>query len=287
MGRIVAGIGTSHVPSIGVAYDRGLQDQPAWKPLFDGYKPAFAWLQENTVDTMIVFYNDHGTSLFFDRYPTFAIGVGETHEVADEGYGRRPLPDLPGDPDLAWHLTNELVLKEEFDLTVCQELPLDHGLLSPLPLLWPHEPRWPGMVIPLAVNVLQHPLPTARRCFKLGQAIRRAVESFPAERRVAVVGTGGLSHQLHGARYGFNNPEWDNEFLDLLETDPETLAALDHETYMRRGGAESVEMIMWLCMRGAMAPGVRRIHRNYYLPMLTGMGLVLFEDAPEAQAAAA
>lgn len=286
MARIIAGIGTSHVPSIGVAYDRGHQDQPDWKPLFDGYKPAFRWMAETKPDVLIVFFNDHGSTFFFDRYPTFALGVGESHPIADEGWGARPLPPLKGDPELAWHIARHLV-DNEFDMTICQDMPVDHGVLAPLPLLWPHEPGWPGAVIPVHFNVLQHPIPTARRCYKLGQAIRAAVESFPGERRVIAVGTGGLSHQLHGERYGHMNPGWDNEFLDTIETDPERLAALDHDTYMRRGGAESVEMIMWLAMRGALSGRVERIHRNYYLPMLTGMALLVLEDCETSDKALA
>lgn len=274
MGRIIGGIGSSHAPSIAHAYDHKKQKDPLWAPLFDGYAPAKSWLAAQKPDLMIVLYNDHMNRFFFDAYPTFALGVGDVHRLADEGWGKRDFPDIPGDSEFGWHLARSLVA-DEFDPTICQEILIDHGILSILPLLW--DAPWPAPIIPLAVNVIQHPLPTARRLYKLGQALRRAVASYPKDIRVVVMGTGGLSHQLHGERFGFMNPDWDNRFLDLIESDPEALAAVSHDEYMERGGAESVEMIMWLGMRAALGPKVRRIHRNYHAPLITGYGLLVLE----------
>jgi protocatechuate 4,5-dioxygenase beta chain len=277
MARIVGGIGTSHVPTIGVAYDKGKQEDPAWKPLFDGYKPVAAWLAEKEVDTLVFFYNDHCSAFFFDLYPIFSLGVGEHFNIADEGAGLRDLPPIRGDVQLQAHIAESLV-NDEFDIATFQDRPLDHGCASPLPLLWPHRPDWPGTLVPIAVNVLQFPLPTARRCWKLGQAVRRAVESYPKDLRVAIVGTGGLSHQVHGERTGFNNEEWDHQFLHLLEHQPEKLTKMKHADYMRLGGAESVEQIMWLAMRGAMADRVRKVHQNYYLATTTAMTVAVYEE---------
>jgi hypothetical protein len=235
----------------------------------------------------MVFYNDHANSFFFDCWPTFALGVSPEFELADEGAGRRPLPPIKGHPGLAIHLAEQLV-NDEFDLTIFQDKPLDHGCHSALPLLWPHRPDWPGAVVPLQINVLQYPMPTALRCFKLGQAVRRAIESYPADLRVVVVGTGGLSHQIHGERTGFNNPEWDHRFLDLLRDEPAQLTAMRHADFVRLGGAEGAEVIMWLAMRGALsAPdgAVRELHRNYYLATTTAMTVTLYE--PVAQVAEA
>jgi protocatechuate 4,5-dioxygenase beta chain len=276
MARIVGGVGCSHAPSIAHSYDKGLQHDPMWAPLYEGYAPAKAWLERLRPDLMVVIYNDHMNRFFFDAYPTFALGVSERHAQADEGWGKRDLPDLPGHANFSWHLAQSLV-EDEFDPTICQEMAVDHGIMSVLPLLT--DNRWPAPLVPLAANVIQHPLPTPRRFFRLGQAIRRAVESYTQDLRVLVVATGGMSHQLHGERFGFINPQWDNEFLDRLETDPQSLVALRHHDYMERGGAESVELIMWLAMRGALGDEVRRVHRHYYAPMLTGYGLVVFEDA--------
>ncbi|MDH3443076.1 MAG: protocatechuate 3,4-dioxygenase, partial [Deltaproteobacteria bacterium] len=131
---------------------------------------------------------------------------------------------------------------------------------------------------PIAVKVIRHPLPTARRLWKLGKALRKAVESYPKDIRVAILGTGGLSHQLHGERFGFRNEQWDHEFMEHIVADPETLIEVTHHEYMERGGAEAVEMVMWLGMRGALSPKVTLVHKNYYAPMLTGMGLLLLED---------
>ena len=278
MARIVAGIGTSHVPSIGVAYDQGRTQEAAWKPLFDAYEPVKAWLRDEVrPDIAIVVYNDHGSSFFFDKYPTFALGASDLYPVGDEGWGRRPLPDFTGDAAFSWHLAESLVYGE-FDITLCQELAVEHGFMVPMHLCFDHDGGWPVKTVPLAVNVIQHPLPTAARCWKLGQAIRRAVDSFPGDGRVAVLGTGGMSHQLNGARFGHLNPGWDNDWLDRIEADPGSLAALTHQDIMEEAGAEAVELIMWLTMRGALSPEVRRAHRNYYAPMTTGMGLIALED---------
>jgi hypothetical protein len=275
MARIVGGIGTSHAPSIGVAYDKGHGNEPMWAPLFKAYEPAQQWLAAMRPDLLVVIYNDHVNRFFFDAYPTFALGVGDRHAQADEGWGMRPLPDLDGDPEFGWHLARSMV-NDEFDPTICQEMAIDHGILSVLPLL--SERLWPAPVVPLAVNVIQHPLPTAAPLWKLGQAIRRAVESYPKDLRVVVFGTGGLSHHLQGPQFGFINPDWDQDFMDQLEREPMPLTRLSHEEYMRRGGAESVEMIMWLGMRAALGPRVKRVHRNYYAPLLTGYGLLVLES---------
>lgn len=287
MASIIGGIGTSHVPTIGVAYDKGKQQDPAWKPLFDGYLPIAKWLADQKVDALVFIYNDHASTFFFDFYPTFALGVGQSFPIADEGAGLRDLPPVRGDVEFQAHIAESLV-NDEFDLTIFQEKPLDHGCASPLPLLWPHRPDWPGVLVPLAVNVLQFPLPTARRCYRLGQALRRAILSYPKDLRVAVVGTGGLSHQVHGERTGFNNTDWDMTFLQWLEEEPERLTELTHADFVRRGGAESVEQIMWLAMRGALSPKVRKLHQNYYLATTTAMTVCLFEDlGNEAEAGGA
>lgn len=279
MGAIIAGIGTSHVPSIGGAYDNGKAQAPGWKPLFDAYVPVRAWLRELRPDIAIMVYNDHGADFFFDKYPTFAVGAAEHYPVADEGFGRRPLPDVRGDLEFSWHLCESLVY-DEFDITVCQEMRVEHGFLVPMHLCFDHDAErgWPVAAVPVAVNVLQHPVPTARRCYRLGQAIRRAVESFERDVRVVILGTGGMSHQLTGKHFGEIYEQWDLDFLDRIESNPESLAALTHQELMERFGAEGIELIMWLIMRGAMSDQARKVHRHYYAPVATGMGLITFED---------
>jgi protocatechuate 4,5-dioxygenase, beta chain len=276
MARIVGGIGSSHAPTIGVAWDKGQQQDPSWAPLFNAYPPARQWLEALKPDLFLIVYNDHVNQFFFDAYPTFALGVGAIHTQADEGYGKRPLPDLPGDPDFAWHLARSLI-EDEFDPTICQEMALDHGILSFLPLLT--DTNWSVPVVPFAVNVIQHPIPTPRRLFRLGTALRHAVETYPEDKRIVVFGTGGLTHQLHGPNFGRHNESWDHEFLDRLVDDPTSLATLSTQDYMERGGTEGVEMIMWLAMRGAMGNSVRQIHRNYTAPFTTGYGLLTLEPA--------
>ena len=277
MGKIIAGIGTSHVPSIGGAYARGKTETAGWKPLFDAYVPVREWLKELKPDIAIMVYNDHGADFFFDKYPTFAVGCADSYAIADEGFGTRPLPAIPGDLAFSQHLCRSLVYNE-FDITVCQEMRVEHGFLVPMHLCFEHGESWPVASVPIAVNVLQHPLPTARRCYKLGQAIRHAVESYERDVRVAIIGTGGMSHQLTGKNFGQMHRDNDMDFLDRIERDPESLTQLTHETLMERFGVEGIELIMWLVMRGALSSGARRIHRNYYAPMTTGMGLVTLEE---------
>jgi gallate dioxygenase len=277
MAHILGGIATSHSPTLGFALDHEKQHDPAWAPIFAAYEPVRRWLAEQQPEVLLVVYNDHVTSFFFDHYSAFALGIGESYPPADEGGGARALPPLPGDPALAQHL-GEALMAEEFDLAFFQDRPLDHGCFSPLSLAWPHQPHWPGRVIPLQVGVLQFPVPSARRCYKLGQALRRAIESYPADTRVVIVATGGLSHQVHGERAGFNNPEWDARFLELIEKDPVRLTELTHADYAQLGGLESAEVIMWLVLRGALSAQVKKIHQSYYLPTMTGLATVIFEN---------
>ncbi len=280
MARIIGGIATSHTPTIGFAYDTNKQNDPVWAPIFEGYKPVQEWLEKNKPDVLFFIYNDHVTSFFFDHYSHFALGVGEEFPVADEGGGPRKLPPLKGDPELARHIANSLVA-DEFDLSFFQGKGLDHGAFSPLSVLWPHEPDWPGKVVPLQVGVLQFPIPNAKRCFKLGKAIRKAIESYPKDLKVAIIGTGGLSHQVHGERAGFNNTEWDMEFLEMLEREPEKLTNVTVAQFAERGGLEGAEVVMWMIMRGALNTKVRKLHQSYYLPSMTPIVAVVYENEPE------
>jgi protocatechuate 4,5-dioxygenase beta chain len=225
----------------------------------------------------VFFYNDHASTFFFDHYPTFALGVSDEFPIADEGMGPRKVPPLKGHARLARHMADCLV-NDEFDISVFQDLPIDHGVHSPLTMFWPPAPDWPGRIVPIEINVLQHPIPTPLRCWKLGQAVRRAVLSYPEDLDVLVVGTGGLSHQMNGERGGFNNEKWDLKFLDLIADNPKKLTQMRHADYIRLGGTEGAEEIMWLAMRGALSPRVKKIHQNYYLPMTTAMAVAIFEE---------
>ncbi|HEY0746773.1 MAG TPA: gallate dioxygenase [Steroidobacteraceae bacterium] len=277
MATIVGGIGTSHTPTIGFALDTHKQNDKVWAPIFKGYEPVQGWLAQKQPDVLLFIYNDHITSFFFDHYAHFALGVGEEFHVADEGGGPRKLPPIKGHPALARHIANGLVA-DEFDLSFFQGKGLDHGCFSPLSLLWPHEPAWPGSIVPLQVGVLEFPIPSASRCFKLGKSLRKAIESYPDDIKVAIVGTGGLAHQVHGERCGFNNTEWDMEFLERLEKDPESLTKLTIAEYAERGGLEGAEVIMWLIMRGALSKTVRKLHQTYYLPSMTPIATVIYEN---------
>jgi len=287
MARITASVYTSHVPAIGVAMDLGKTQEPYWQPLFKGYDYSRQWMKENCPDVIFMVYNDHATAFSLEIIPTFAIGTAAEYAPADEGWGARPVPRVIGHPQLASHIAQS-VIQDEFDLTIINRMDVDHGLTVPLSLLCGSltpEQAWPCPVIPFAVNVVQYPVPSGRRCFNLGRAIRRAVESFDQDLNVHIWGTGGMSHQLQGARAGLINKEWDNRFLDLLIDNPHGLAHMPHIEYVRESGSEGIELVMWLIARGAMAdidsPAPRPLvkHRFYHVPASnTAVGHLILEN---------
>ena len=278
MARIVAGIACSHVPAIGVAMDKGKTGTPYWEPLFKGYEPARKWLAELKPDVAIVVYNDHANALSLQIIPTFLIGVAGEFPIADEGFGPRPVPNVLGHPELAWHLAESLIL-DEFDMTIANEMPVDHGLTVPLSVTCGQPAAWPFPVIPLCVNVVQYPPPTGARCYKLGQAIRRAVEGFGGDLRVLIYGTGGMSHQLQGERAGLINRDFDAAFLDGLTRDPLALTRITHTEYMRESGSEGIEMVMWHVMRGALDEDAIEVYRHYHVPASnTAAGLMILAN---------
>jgi protocatechuate 4,5-dioxygenase beta chain len=275
---IVAGIACSHVPAIGVAMDRGITATPYWESLFKGYEPARQWLAKLAPDVAIVVYNDHACAFSLQIIPTFLIGVADRFPIADEGFGPRPVPVVQGHPALAWHLAESLIL-DEFDMTIANEMPVDHGLTVPLSITCGKTSQWPFPVIPLCVNVVQYPPPTGARCFKLGQAIRRAVESFEQDLRVVIYGTGGMSHQLQGERAGLINREFDKAFLDGMTKDPVALTRITHTEYMREAGSEGVEMVMWHIMRGAIDTDAAEVYRHYHVPASnTAVALMILKN---------
>lgn len=265
MARITAGLTTSHVPAIGMAVDLGKTEEDYWKPVFAGYEWTKQWAAAEPPDVAIIVYNDHASAFDLRMIPTFALGCAASFQPCDEGYGPRPVPVVAGHPELAAHLAQSLIL-DEFDLTLMNELDVDHGLTVPLSLVYGNPTAWPTKVIPLAVNVVQFPPPTGHRCLSLGRAIRRAVETYPEDLSVQVWGTGGMSHQIQGARAGLINREWDLRFLDLIRDDPDSAALIPHIEYLRETGSEGIEMVMWLVMRGALGDHVRELHRHYHVP---------------------
>jgi hypothetical protein len=282
MARILGGIGASHAPSMEHVYDAGeeVRRGSEWEPLFGPFNEVSEWLGELRPDRLLVIYNDHMDEFFLNAYPTFALGVADIYPIADEGSGARPFPPLPGDAAFGWHIARSLVA-DEFDPTICQELEVDHGVISPLPMVDFSEgdDEWRIPIVPLAVNVILHPLPTPRRCYRLGQALRRAILSYPEDLGVVVVGTGGLSHQLTGPRFGRVTPDWDQEFMRLLAEEPETLCEYKHEDFIKLGGTESVEVVNWLAMRGALPADAQPIVQAYYAHKIMGYGLQAFAVA--------
>ena len=279
MAHISAGVTTSHIPAVGAAMDLGKTQEPYWTPVFKGYEFSRQWMAANPPDVVFLVYNDHATAFSLDLIPTFAIGCAESFAPADEGWGPRPVPVVQGHPDLAWHIAQS-VIQSDFDLTIVNRMDVDHGLTVPLSLLFGQTPAWPCRVIPFAVNVVQFPPPSGNRCFQLGKAIRRAVESFDENLNVQIWGTGGMSHQLQGPRAGLINKAFDQRFMDLLIEQPELLAQMPHHEYMREAGSEGIELVMWLLMRGALDANVNTVHRFYHVPASnTAVGHLILENA--------
>jgi protocatechuate 4,5-dioxygenase beta chain len=279
MARIVGGLTTSHIPAIGNAIAKGLHDDPYWKPFFDGYPPAREWLAEVKPDIAIVIYNDHGLNFFLDKQPTFAIGAAPEYRNEDEGWGIPVIPPFKGDPKFSWHLINS-VFAEDFDLVTCQEMAVDHGFAVPMQLYWPNLTYTDIATVPVMINTVQHPLPSPARCYKLGQAIGRAVASYPEDKKVVVIGTGGLSHQLDGERAGFINKEFDLTCMEKIVDDPEYFMDYSIHDLVRLAGAQGAEFILWLTMRGALGPKVKQLHANYHIPISnTAAGTLVLEAA--------
>ena len=278
MATILGGLTTSHIPLIGKAIAQDLRNDPYWQPFFKGFPPAHEWLRKVKPDVAVVVYNDHGLNFFLDKMPTFAIGAAAEYRNADEGWGIPTLPPFRGDPDLSWHII-ESVVAEEFDPVTCQEMLVDHGFSLPMKLFWPGSEPWPVRVVPVSVNTVQHPLPTPARCLKLGQAIGRAIASYPEDLRVVVLGTGGLSHQLDGTRAGFINKEFDLMCMEKIVADPQALARYSTLDLVRLAGAQGVELMNWLVARGALTGSVSSVHSNYHIPISnTATGLMVLEN---------
>ncbi len=282
--KIFAGLATSHVPAVGAALDLGKTQEPYWQPVFQGYEFSKRWIAEHKPDVIVLVYNDHASAFSLEMIPTFAIGCAAEFQPADEGWGARPVPPVKGHPALAWHIAQSTIL-DEFDMTIVNKMDVDHGLTVPLSLMFGQPDAWPCPVIPLAVNVVQYPPPTGNRCYQLGKAIRRAIESYVApegekqDLKVMVWGTGGMSHQLQGPRAGLINKTFDTAFLDGLTKDPVALSRIPHVDYVREAGSEGIELVMWLIMRGALNDSVREVHRHYHVPASnTAVGHIILEN---------
>ena len=278
MARITAGVGCSHVPAIGIAMDTGKTHEDYWKPVFAGFEKSRQWMKDNMPDVIFLVYNDHCTAFSAEMIPTFALGCAAEYHPADEGWGPRPVPVVKGHQRLSSHIAQSVIL-DEFDLTIMNEMEVDHGLTVPLTVMYGQPEEWPCPVIPLAVNVVQYPPPTGNRCYNLGKAVRRAIESYDEDLNVMIFGTGGMSHQLQAERAGLINPDFDKKFLDYLTTDPEKGAQISHVEYLRESGSEGIELVMWHVMRGALNDKVEEIHRHYHVPASnTAVGHIILEN---------
>jgi protocatechuate 4,5-dioxygenase, beta chain len=287
MAQILGGIGTTHVPAIGKAIAEGKENDPYWRPFFAGFDFVHRWLAKNIPDTIVVFSNDHGLNFFLDKLPTFAVGAAAEYRNEDEGWGIPVSEALAGDPELSWHLINALVA-DEFDITICQDMLVDHAITIPMALMWPRKGAPPVKIVPISINTVQHPLPSLLRCLKLGRAIGRALRPFEPERRIAILGTGGLSHQLDGERAGFINKEFDEFCMNSLVESPAVLARCTIHELVEQAGAQGVELLNWVAMRGALGDNVVEVHRNYHIPISnTAAATMVLEPRSAMQQSAA
>ncbi|MCW5705207.1 MAG: protocatechuate 3,4-dioxygenase [Bradyrhizobium sp.] len=278
MAKIVGTITTSHVPAIGGAIAKGLQSDPYWKPFFDGFPPVREWLAKVKPDVAVIVYNDHGLNFFLDKMPTFAVGAAPEYRNADEGWGIPTVAPFRGDPELSWHIIESLVA-EEFDIVTCQEMVVDHAFTLPMALCWPDQ-KWPVRTVPVVVNTVQAPLPSAKRCYKLGQALGRAIASWPKDEKVVVLGTGGLSHQLDGERAGFINKEFDLKFMDSMIDAPDWATKYSTVELVELTGTQGVELLNWMVARGTLPEKVSKRQANYHIPISnTASGLMVLEPA--------
>jgi protocatechuate 4,5-dioxygenase beta chain len=286
MAEIVGAITTSHIPAIGGAIARHAEDEPYWRPFFAAYARVHEWLSRVRPDVAVVIYNDHGLNFFLDKLPTFAVGAAAEYRHADEGWGLPIAAPFAGEPDLSWHII-EAMVADEFDLTTCQEMLVDHACTVPMTLLWPGAARWPVKLVPITINTIQHPLPSPHRAFALGRSLGRALRSFERDLRIVVIGTGGLSHQLDGKRAGFINKDFDQLCLDKIANDPEALTRYSIHDWVERAGAQGVEFLNWMAMRGALTGHVTEVHRNYHIPISnTAAATVVLENGKAARLAA-
>ena len=276
MAKIIGGLATSHIPAIGGALAKGLTRDPYWKPFFDGFDPAREWLAAEKPDVAIVFYNDHGLNFFLDKMPTFAIGAADEYRNADEGWGIPTLPPFQGDAELSWKIIDRLI-DREFDVVTCQEMLVDHAFTLPLKLFWPHG----GMpaAIPVCINTIQFPLPSAKRCMALGRAIGEAVAAWDADKKVVMIGSGGLSHQLDGQRAGFINKPFDLQFMRSMVDDPAWAAQWSIAELVEKTGTQGIELLNWLAARAAIPGDVRKVSGNYHIPISNTAAATLVLEA--------
>jgi protocatechuate 4,5-dioxygenase beta chain len=286
MAKIIGGVATTHVPSIGKAIAEKKQNDPYWKPFFRGFDYVHYWLAREKPDVAVVFYNDHGLNFFLDKIPTFAVGAATEYKNEDEGWGIPVSRAVGGDPALSWHIINNLVA-DEFDVTMCQQMLVDHAVTIPLALMWPGE-KWTVKIVPISINTVQHPLPSLKRCLNLGRSVGRAIAAYPENLRIMIVGTGGLSHQLDGKRAGFINREFDQLCMDKLAGEPQALTRYSIHDLVEESGSQGVEFLNWMAMRGALTGEVREVHRNYHIPISnTAAATVVLENREAVERRAA
>lgn len=237
--------------------------------IFASFKQVGEELRAARPDTVIVISDDHVHNFFLDNMPAFCIGTTDAYPTPVEHWLKADRQVLKGDAALGAHLLTE-ALREGFDPSFSMDLTLDHGVLTPLLLA--------GIaadvsIVPVLVNCVQPPLPTMRRALQWGRFLGDALRRFPGSRRVAVLATGGLSHDISTPRMGMVNDVFDSRFLELL-AQADDAALIDYASnHVDEAGNGAEEIRTWLMAHG-VAQG--RFEKIYYKPMpgwYTGIGL--------------
>jgi aromatic ring-opening dioxygenase catalytic subunit (LigB family) len=251
MAEIVAGFGMPHNPGAPALVARdGPQCETA-----RFYAEMAKAIEASAPDVLVIFTDDHFNTFFLDNFPTFAIGIADTTAGPND---QTPMPQykvaVPG--ALAAHI-RATALERDFDVSLVQDFDVDHAVMVPLHFV---TPQMKIPVLPIFVNALAPPLPTARRCFALGEAVRAAIESWPQKLRVAVIGSGSFSLEIGGPKIppgnraaGTPDPQWSQHVQDLLtQVRIDDLIAESTTARMLQAGNIGGELLNWIAMLGVI-----------------------------------
>jgi predicted class III extradiol MEMO1 family dioxygenase len=272
MAKIVAALAAAHDPLITAAEDVANPKQRS--RIMHAFSELRSVLEASKPDVLVVFGTDHMNTFFLDNMPAFCIGIGPECMGPNENWLKIPAGPVPIDQSLARYLLEGL-MEKGFDLSFAQEMPLDHAFMVPIHLL---TPRRDLPIVPIFTNCAAPPLPTAKRCYQIGMALGELIGLYNSEVRVALLGTGGLSHWVGTPETGKINEPFDRRVLDLFcRGDGETLAAYT-DPMIEEAGNGAHEIRNWITLLGAVRGKRGRVLAYEPIaPWITGVGLGLLD----------
>jgi hypothetical protein len=251
MAQIVAGFGVPHTPVFPFFVKRDGPDCETAK-LFAAQKEHLAAVRP---DVIVMFDTDHLNTFFLDNLPVFAIGVDQSFKAPNDEPREMPIYTVPSAANLASHIRTAAI-DAGFDMALVQKFSVDHSIAVPLHFL---TPQMDVPVIPIFISAHVPPLPSARRCYELGQAVARAIESWSAPLRVAIMGSGSFSLEVGGPRMapgrsdGVPDPDWAGRVIRMMEgQDTQTLIAEATPRQLLKAGNVGGELLDWIAMLGAI-----------------------------------